>query len=169
MDNLETVQFANVRERNAAMDIILHDRIIGTEFFNLVCGNLLGSGVSRYVFEYKPDKKYVVKVDCSNYNANSNEYHIWEQLEYVEKMNKWFAPIKLLTTSGRVMLQRRCKTGLAYDDYPKKVPEFFTDLKYQNWGMLDRRWVCFDYASTLLLELNYNFKLKNAKWWNANG
>lgn len=165
MPALETKSYHNVRERNAAKDIILHDEIIGTEFFNFVCGDLLGSGISRYVFEYKLDKKYIVKVEYSNYNANSAEHLIWGQIEYVQKVSKWFAPIKHLTCCGRVMLQRKCQTEIAYDEYPKQVPVFFTDLKYQNWGMMDGRMVCFDYAGTLLLDLRTDYKLKNAKWW----
>lgn len=159
------MRYEDIRKRHHAMDVILHDRIVGTEFFNLVCGNLLGEGTSRFVFEYKIDKRYVVKIDCSNVSANNLEWQIWHEIAYVEKMKRWFAPIGTMTTCGRVMLQRRCKTGIPYDEYPKKIPDFFTDLKYENWGMLDGKMVCFDYASTKLLDFKFDYKLVPAKWW----
>lgn len=161
----ETFSFTDIRERHKAMELILHDRIIGTEFFNFVCGDLIGWGTSRYVFEYKNNKAWVVKIDCSNYSANNLEWQIWSEVSNVDKIKKWFAPCGRMTTCGRVMLQRRCKTNLAYDLFPKKIPDFFTDTKYQNWGMLNGKIVCFDYASTGLLKLRSDYKLVTSKFW----
>lgn len=161
----DEIRFSNVRERHAAMDLILHDRIIGTEFFNFTCGELLGSGTSRFVFEYRPDKKYVVKIDCSNVMSNNMEWQIWHEIQFIDKLQIWFAPVTSMSTSGRVMLQRRCKTGIPYNQYHLKIPDFFTDLKYENWGMLNGKMVCFDYASTKFLDLSMNYKLVSAKWW----
>jgi len=161
---IETHDYKDIRERNAAMDLALHDRIIGTEFFNFTCGDLLGYGISRYVFEYKRDKRWVVKIDLSCYSANSLEWQIWSDVEKIPQLSKWFAPCGDMTRACSVMLQRRCKIKLPHDKYPNKVPDFFSDLKYDNWGMFNGKMVCLDYASTSLVQLRKDYKLVPAKW-----
>lgn len=148
--------------RSYAIDSIIDNKIVSLELCDFIFGELLGQGISRYVFEYKPDKKWVVKVDVSDRNANVIEHNIWSEAQY-GKLAKYFAPCGEISRCGRIMLQRKC-TDASYDLYPKSVPSFFTDLKYGNWGLLNGKVVCFDYASVLVTSMGEN-KMRKAQWW----
>lgn len=152
--------------RSIAVDNILKHGIVGIEFFNYFCGGLLGFGCHRDVFEFKPEPKWVIKIEHSNSDRNANviEDEVWAYAQnYVNA--KWFAPVKKLSPCGRILLQRRCITNVDASKYPRKIPEFFTDVKYANWGMLDGKMVCFDYANNLLMQTGLGTKnMKVAKW-----
>lgn len=154
-------------DRGIAMDRIINNKIVSLEILDFLCDDYLGGGISRFVFDFKLNKKFVVKIDCSDRNANVIEHNIWvEAKQYEPKLQKWFAPCHELSRCGRIMLQRKCKTGIPFDQFPKKIPDFFVDRKYQNWGMLDGKMVCFDYAGTILSNLG-NFKMVDANWWSV--
>lgn len=152
--------------RGNAIDSIIDNKIVSIELCDFILGDYLGMGISRMVFDYALDKRYVVKIDCSDRNANVIEHNIWvEAIQYEKSLQKWFAPCHTLSRCGRVMLQRKCKQ-VSFDKYPKKIPDFFVDRKYQNWGLLGDKVVCFDYAGTILSNLG-NYKLVNANWWSV--
>jgi hypothetical protein len=46
------------------------------------------------------------------------------------------------------------------------VPSMFTDLKVQNWGMLNGRLVCHDYGLTCT---SLPRSMRAAKWWDNGG
>lgn len=77
-------------------------------------------------------------------------------------LKKWFAPCIDISPNGVFLLQKKtepCSTS----KYPTVVPSFFTDLKYQNFGLLNGKVVCFDYGTILFTNLNE--KTRKAKWW----
>lgn len=151
--------------REQALGRILRDSRCHTDIFNWVFGALIGEGLHRSVFEYAPSpKKWVIKVDIGNRNANIMEEETWVHVEHT-KMAKWFAPVADLSHGGRLLLQRRCEK-LDKSKYPKKVPELFINLKYSNWGLLDGKPVCFDYANSLAMTKGmFTGKMIDAKWW----
>lgn len=151
--------------RENCLGRILRDSRIHTDIFNMIFGEYIGEGVHRTVFAYAPlPKKWVIKVDTGNRNANIMEEETWAHVQGT-KVAKWFAPVRELSDGGRLLIQRRC-TPLPKDQYPKKVPEFFTDLKYANWGMLDGQFVCMDYANSLAMTKGlFTGKMQIAKWW----
>ena len=68
-------------EWTEAVEDILTDKIVSLDFADLVLGKFLGSGISRYVFEFKPQPRRVIKIDTSVYNANVMEFNIWQAVE----------------------------------------------------------------------------------------
>lgn len=162
---LTNEQLAEMQEWNLTVEAILKRKIVSLEFADFFLGKYLGSGVSRHVFEYALDTSYVIKIDVSNYNANAMEHAIWETVEYVPKLAQWFAPVKRMSTNARIMMQKKADVNKDLALYPKSVPAFFTDIKDSNYGFIKGKFVCVDYASTLLLDLVDNYKMKKVNWF----
>ena len=148
-----------------AVEHILSDKIVSHEFINFFLGNFLGSGISRYVFENALDPTTVIKIDTSRYNANIAEFNVWQHVEYVESINKWFAPVVKMSRCGRILIMKKCNP-LTINRLPEKVPAFFTDIKVENFGIYKNHICCLDYASNLLMEKGMTNKLRIAKWNN---
>lgn len=146
----------------------------------LVCGKLLGSGVSRQVYAYVPNEKdTVIKLEVSEgWHQNALEWHVWNSVKRgtdtkTKELKAWFAQCVQISSLGRWMLMERT--------YPvslrelkkeiKKVPDVFTDLKVGNWGRLrNGRIVCHDYGTCLAIEHGlYNYRLRPAAWWEGEG
>lgn len=133
--------------------------------FNLLCaGNKLGSGIHRDVFECRLNDKWVVKVETDlpwRYFANVHEMKFWNDNEHCEAIAKWLAPCEFLSPDGLLLVQHRCQPLRDSDNLPEKVPAFLTDIKRDNWGILDGRPVCFDYALNIP---SPSTRLKKADW-----
>lgn len=134
---------------------------------SLVLGTKLGSGMSRDVYECRLDNAFVVKVENASQDfQNVIEWEIWNNVRYLPNVAKWFAPCQFISPNGIFLIQRRVEKGQARQ-YPKKVPYFFRDTKYDNFGFLDGRFVCCDYG-TFLREDHFDTKRKKAvKWWDT--
>jgi hypothetical protein len=120
--------------------------------FNLLCGEKIGGGIHRTVFACRLRPELVVKVETSGdwrYFANVHEMKFWSDHEHFEKVARWLAPCEYLSPDGRLLLQRRIEPLRATDELPVKLPSFLTDVKRDNFGMLDGRIVCADYAMTI--------------------
>lgn len=118
------------------------------EAFNLFCGDKLGEGVGRSVFECKIDPTLVVKVekDPGTLFQNVHEYRMWEESQFYKKVADWLAPCVAVSTHGLVLLQKRVEP-VPRDQLPEKLPSFLVrDLKPSHFGMYEGRLVCCDYA-----------------------
>lgn len=147
--------------RPEAIDAILRDRIVTLELMDFFLGKYIGHGASRHVFEYKADKKWVVKLDCSTWNANVEEFKVWKTVEFT-KHAKWFAPIGKMSACGRIMLMRKCEPLVVA---PKRIPSFFNDIKRDNWGTLNGQPVCLDYGINDLTKFGLNVNsFKTPNW-----
>jgi len=131
--------------------------------FNLLCGKLLGEGIHRRVFECRIRPDLVVKVenDEQRHFANVMESKFWGDHQYYDKVAQWLAPVEHLSPDGRVLLQRRVRPISDTDTLPEKLPAFLTDIKRDNFGWLDGKLVCMDYAWTVP---NPNTRLRKADW-----
>ena len=128
------------------------------------------TGSSRKVFAIKFDPETVVKVCTHRIIQNVLEFDIWVSFSETEEGKKWLAPCYTLSDDGRVLTQERLAVINDIKDprLPKKVPNFMTDLKVQNWGAGGKGNVkCCDYGSTLILQ-DDPWKMKEAKWWSDN-
>lgn len=138
------------------------------ELERMICGDYLGAGIHRKVFVYAIDPDYVIKVAHEGYHGramNILEYEIWRRISD-EPVRRWFAEVKYLSQAGKYIIQRRV-TQIPEDKYPDKVPNFFTDLQFRNFGRIGRRFVCSDYGSVMLdkaLGLGSQ-KMVRANWW----
>lgn len=119
--------------------------------FNLLCGEKLGEGIHRTVYECRVRPDLVVKVESDEhrYFANVFEDKFWVDHQFYEPIAKWLAPCEYLSPDARILLQRRCRPLHDSDVLPDKIPAFLTDVKRSNFGWLDGRLVCMDYAMTI--------------------
>ena len=134
------------------------------EAFNLLCGNKLGGGVHRDVFVCRIDPTMVVKVETDmpwRYFANAMEMRFWNRNEHLPQIAQWLAPCKFMSPDGRIMLQRRAEPVRSSDQLPDKLPSFLIDIKRENFGFINGKLVCVDYAMHLD---NPNKRLKKVEW-----
>ena len=132
--------------------------------FNLLCGKLLGEGIHRKVFECRLRPDLVVKVESETnwrYFANVLEMQFWSDHQYFDKVAQWLAPCDYLSPDGRILLQRRALPIVDTSALPAQLPAFLGDVKANNFGMLDGRLVCVDYAMTIP---NPSTRLKKVDW-----
>lgn len=132
--------------------------------FNLLCGDKIGSGISRDVFECRIRPDLVVKVETNeNWRTFSNAYEMkfWCDNQYAPKIAKWLAPCEYMSPDGRIMLQKRVRSAHPNDSLPAMIPAFLTDIKRENFGWLGTQLVCVDYATTID---SINTRLRKVVW-----
>lgn len=127
------------------IDLFKQDSFLLGDFTDFFCGDRIGEGCSRSVYEYRIDTRYVVKIDRTNLFNNVAEWDIWQSLKDSDH-GKYLAPCLSLSSCGRVMLQRRTHS-IKFSQLPDKIPAFFADTKLQNWGRIGKNIVCHDYAN----------------------
>ena len=134
-----------------------------SEFFRTMCGQRIGGGASRDVYEFVPDSSLVVKFEVRNSMfQNVIEWETWKEVMETEHA-AWFAPCKLISPCGTVLLQKR--TEKIRDKYPEKMPSYFTDFKYTNYGMYNDHIVCHDYGTNRMVVTGMNKRMRTANWW----
>lgn len=139
------------------------------EFFQELLGTLLedriGRGVSREVFSLVGSETLVAKVERPGLGhwANIMEFRAWNDLKGTW-LEPWLAPCRALSLGGALLIQART-SPLPYSMYPEKVPDAFTDLKPENFGLFEGRVVCHDYAITNLFERGAKGKAMQKSGW----
>lgn len=133
--------------------------------FSLLCGVKLGSGEFRDVFECRLNPQLVVKVEIEPDHGwrtfnNVLEYEFWQYVADNKNVRKWLAPIKYRSPDMRLIVQERCER-IPDHMLPKTLPSFLTDIKRSNFGLLNGRVVCVDYAFTIS---ELNMKKRKANW-----
>jgi len=131
--------------------------------FNMLCGDRIGQGVHRTVYACKIRPDLVVKVENQEmrYFANVMEDKFWTDHVHRKEVSKWLAPIEFLSPDGRLLLMKRVRPLHETDKLPDRLPGFLTDLKRENFGWLDGRLVCVDYAFTIP---NPSIRLRKVHW-----
>lgn len=129
-------------------------------------GDEIGRGAFRIVYDCPLDPSVVVKVAFNSIGARHNiiENKVWDEVCEVPQFRKHFAPVISISDNGRFMVMKRADMPSDRKLYPSKVPHFFTDLKYQNYGFIGKDFVCVDYASMILTN-GFTLRTKNAEWW----
>lgn len=134
------------------------------DLIGAIFGEHIGSGASRQTYVYEPNEAYVIKLeDKAKWFQNIEEWNTWLTVKDT-KHAKWFAPCAWISPCGTILLQRRteivCAKGI-----PSKIPDYFTDLKLSNFGLLDGRFVCHDYGIIKLSEIG----LKSSRMASSSG
>lgn len=124
-------------------------------------GDLLGKGVSRSVYVMEQDSTKVVKVETQKSFQNVMEWETWQHVKGTEYA-KWFAPCHFISEGGSVLIMERTEE---VSKIPKRVPAFLSDLKRTNFGTLNKRFVCRDYGTNLLMHNGLTARMKPAKFW----
>ena len=118
--------------------------------FNLLCGEKLGSGIHREVFECRLRPDLVCKVEIHSGRdrifANVLEAEYWNAHGGNPAIGKWLAPCGFLSPDGRILLQERAERIPVDYRLPEKLPIFLDDIKRSNFGLIDGKLVCIDYA-----------------------
>jgi hypothetical protein len=118
----------------------------------VLVGEKLGSGVFRDVYEINGRPDVVLKLeDRGGEFCNVMEWKLWTDAQGTEA-EKWLAPCTELSgLGGRALVMRRTQPMTEEVWAALEVPAFFNDLKADNWGLLDGRPVCHDYAHSNVL------------------
>lgn len=133
---------------------------------DLLVGEQLGVGIYRKVGVFLPDPTLVIKCAVDDPHQNILEWEIWDTVKDTPYA-KWFAECVRISACGMFMLQRRLEHR-PRSEYPKKIPTFFTDLKYKNFGWLNGQFKCLDYSGLMMLiqrQNGLNNRVKKADWW----
>lgn len=141
----------------------------------LFLGEMLGSGVGRTVYVLATDPSKVVKFETTAGSfQNVIEWQTWNDLQGT-RVARYLAPCHWISPCGIVLVQSRVQTlptleaeacGGGRSLRKVQLPEFLTDLKRENYGLLDGRVVACDYGSNLAI--NHGAcasKLRTPTWW----
>lgn len=80
------------------------------------------------------------------------EWEIWEIVQYT-KYAKYFAPCVAISQNGQFLIQKRAEQ-IPRAQYPKTIPSFFADIKYENFGKIGKNFVCIDYGTMVIRIMN---------------
>ena len=139
-------------------------KLIFREAFNMLCGHVIGYGMSRTVYDSPVLKDAVIKVETvAQKFQNIMEYETWQRVKETD-LAKWFAPVECISPCGVVLVMRKT-TEIPSEQYPRKLPKFFTDFKRSNYGLLNGQVVCHDYGTSLLLEHGMTKVMRSVEWW----
>lgn len=124
----------------------IFESIFSSEDMVRMClGEKLGEGQYRIVFDFHLIPDTVCKYDKSYpSHANWNEYNIWNVAKDT-KYAKWFAPVIAISPGGEFLLMKKVRPITDSDKLPKNIPNFFADLKRENFGFINDQVVCIDY------------------------
>lgn len=132
--------------------------------FNLLCGNVIGRGSARVVYDSQLFPEHVIKVEnVAGRFQNVMEWETWLIVRDT-KWAKWFAPCKWISPAGVVLIQAKT-TPPPRASYPEMMPKFFADFKRPNYGLLNEQIVCHDYGVHLLMENGMSDRMKKVEWW----
>lgn len=154
-------RYACVFGMGEAMSNPTKNGFIAREFMRVFLGDLIGSGVDRYVYELRHDSSYVAKIEeASKSFHNAVEWQIWRRLEG-SPLEKWLAPCLDISPCGSVLIQRRTTP---ITSGPERMPAFLGDMKLANFGMLNGRVVCHDYSRLRLVEPSFSIRMRKVHW-----
>jgi len=139
---------------------------VNTDLILILCGEKIGSGVYRSVYEFNMNpERMVVKIEPRSTDCNMQEYLLWDEIQglcgNLAWVKEWFAPIQYCSPNGKVLIMQRTKQ--LNRPRPKKVPAFFTDVKADNFGWIGNRFVCHDYGFIHKF-IKYEKKFQDIKW-----
>lgn len=146
---------------------LLNIPAISSDFITSLCGNHIGTGCFRSVFDYNLDNKYVIKIEPQNTSCNLVEYMIWDEVKglcgNLDWVKNWFAPVKWISPNGRILIMKKTK-DYSTKKIPDKVPAFLWDVKPDNFGWIGNKFVCHDYGQFYNM-IHYPTKMQKWKKW----
>ena len=119
--------------------------VVKNDFIRTFLGDRLGFGVARQVYALHGQTALVAKIETTAQSfQNITEWQLWHEVQFTP-WARWFAPCRRISPCGIVLIQERTRP-LPPGELPKELPDFFTDLKPENFGLIDGQVVCHDYA-----------------------
>lgn len=129
-----------------------HLQDVNTDLILSLCGQKIGAGVYRSVYDYNLDDRYVIKIEPNATESNMSEYLLWDEIRglcgNLSWVKDWFAPVLWMSPNGKILVMEKTNKEPKNKKLqrPREVPAFFTDLKYDNWGWIGNRFVCHDFG-----------------------
>jgi len=125
-------------------------RAVLSDMAGLLCDQPLGEGIGRRTFVFGLDYTKVIKIeDSAGSFQNVMEWETWQSLEGTP-YDKWLAPCRHISPCGTILIMDRTRPP-GRGELPKKLPEWLSDHKLENYGFIKSRFVCHDYGTNLLL------------------
>ena len=138
------------------------DKTLTRDMFDLLCGNVLGKGVTRTVYANNLDDDTVIKVeDNARSFQNIAEWQVRQSVKYADFHKDWFAPCHAISPCGLILIQGRTREP---NKYPEKIPSYFTELKRDNYGVYKNRFVAHDYGLHLMLGKGMTKRMQSVVW-----
>lgn len=138
-----------------------------------LCGELIGQGAYRDVYEFKKFPDCVIKIERDmslGAFANASEWRNYVNNCEWDFMKEWLAECSVISQNGQVLVQEKLsREGKKRKDYPTHIPAVFTDLKLANFGW-DKKgnFKCCDYSFMPIFIVKEGKNLmKRAKWWGS--
>lgn len=129
----------------------------------MLCGDKIGEGSARKVYHCRINDQYVIKIETMGGSfQNVSEWNTWTWL-CDGPMAKWFAPCEFISPCGLILMQRKVEP-VRKSDLPKRLPEFLCDLKPENFGFMDGRFVCCDYGTVASAIRTASRRFVAAEW-----
>jgi predicted Rdx family selenoprotein len=155
------------KEQNKIIRIIKRAKTLN-RIVKAICAEKIGEGVFRDVYVLKQNPKYVVKVERDMSKAifaNASEWRNYCNNRDWKLVKGWLAPCEMINETGELLIQKRVSwEGKRRKDYPKYIPDIFTDTKLTNFGWIGKKFVCCDYS---FFVLGTKGKMRFAKWWGS--
>lgn len=151
-------------DRDTAINNIIERKDILNSFLRCQLGTLMGEGCSRYVFQHPEKKDRVIKIDVGQMLSNATEFNVWNDIKDIPEVAKWFAPVYECTPDGRVLIMAKADMNRDLAEYPKMIPSFLGDVKWNNFGFIKNQFVCVDYGINKLYVTGAKVKLVKANW-----
>lgn len=127
----------------------------------------MGWGENRQVWLMSHRDDLVAKLEKPGNKRfqNAAEWLVWQGVKDFPHAAKWFAPCEWIGNGGAVLFMKRTMPAQP-SQFPKKIPNYFTDMKRTNFGMLDGRFVCHDYGLLLrFIDAGLTSGMRKADWW----
>lgn len=138
---------------------------LNRDAFDMLCyGEPVGRGTSRNVFQSRFNARQVIKVEIEKdwrTFENVREWYFWNDWQHASKVAEWLAPCEMISPDGRILVQAKCDPLPSNYELPAKLPNFLTDTKRSNYGLLNGKFVCLDYA---LVCTTASLQLRRATW-----
>ena len=153
-----------------SMKRVYFNQPISSEFFETFCGDFIGEGIGRCVFQHAGDPSCVIKIEwVSRSFQNPLEWDLWTQHSRAKtSVVKWLAPCIRISGSGGVLIQKKVARLPEGFKLPKFVPSVLcNDMKFDNWGLYKGRLVCHDYGrheAVRLASLCNKGNMEKAAW-----
>lgn len=139
------------------------NKIVLNELAHYMCGKKLGSGAFRNVYVLRANDEHVIKIEdaqCSFQNVI--EWGFWQENGWNKDIGKWLAPCVSISASGTFLIQKRTTPVTDISKMPAKLPKFLGDCHMNNFGKLDGKLVCHDYA---INNVKIPMQLVKRKWY----
>lgn len=136
---------------------------VSLDLLGLICGEEIGHGVARTVYDCRVREDLVVKIETAGTSfQNIKEWEFWRSWEFNKDVKRWLAPCYSISPCGSILMQYRTEP-IPSGKFPSKMPKFLTDMKKSNYGLLKGKVVCHDYG---LVVTEVNTTVRKSEWWN---